>query len=177
MDRDAYLNQVLIGGRETSDIRIVEYDAAWPVTYDRWARRITAALGPRALAVEHIGSTSVPGLAAKPVVDALLVVTDVATETDYLPELEQLGLVLRVRETSHRMLRTPERDVHLHVYASGRPEVRDYLALRERLRTSAADRQLYADTKRRLARQQWRDMNDYADAKSDVIRSILGRVC
>ncbi len=127
------------------------------------------------MVVEHIGSTSVPGLAAKPIVDMLLTVADVTAEAAYVPALESVGFELRVREPHHRMLRTPARDVHLHVYEPDRAEVRDYLDLRDWLRVDAADRELYAATKRRLAQQSWRDMNDYAEAKSEVIRDVLGR--
>ncbi len=83
---------------------------------------------------------------------------------------------LRVREPDHRMLRTRMRDVHLHVYEPDASiEVRDYLDLRDWLRIDAADREIYAATKRRLAQQSWRDRNDYADARSEVIRDVLGR--
>jgi GrpB-like predicted nucleotidyltransferase (UPF0157 family) len=110
-------------------------------------------------------------------VDVLLTVADVDDEAAYLPALESAGFPLRVREPGHRMVRTPARDVHVHVhvYEPDRPEVRDYLDLRDWLRVDAQDRELYAATKRRLARQRWADMNDYADAKTDVIAAILAR--
>ncbi len=79
-DRDAYLNQVLIGGREPAAIRLVEYDQRWPQRFQDAAERVREVLGERALAVEHIGSTAVPGLAAKPIVDLLLTVADVVVE-------------------------------------------------------------------------------------------------
>ncbi|HET7327369.1 MAG TPA: GrpB family protein [Nocardioidaceae bacterium] len=139
------------------------------------AARVRRALGPRALSVEHIGSTSVPGLAAKPIVDMLLTVAAVTDEAAYVPALESTGLVLRVREPEHRMLRTPARDVHLHVYEPDRAEVHDYVDFRDWLRVDASDRELYAATKRRLAEQQWSDMNHYADAKTDVVLEILAR--
>ncbi len=125
--------------------------------------------------MEHIGSTSVPGLAAKPVIDMLLTVDDVEDESGYVPDLEAAGLVLRVREPHHRMFRTPERDVHLHVYEPDRPEVAAHLDLRDWLRVSPEDRRLYAGTKRRLAQREWTDMNHYADAKSEVVEQILPR--
>ncbi|MGH2217652.1 GrpB family protein, partial [Enterococcus faecalis] len=83
----------------------------------------------------------------------------------YVPALKSVGFALRVREPEHRMLRTPDRDVHLHVYEPRALAIRDYLDLRDWLRVDAADREYYAVEKRRLARQQWRDMNAYADAK------------
>ena len=110
------------GPPEHAAVVLVPYDVAWPERYREVADRVRTALGPVALRVEHIGSTSVPGLAAKPVVDVLLVVRDAADEGTYLPALEQAGFVLRVREPAfdeHRMLRTPARDVHLHVFPDG----------------------------------------------------------
>ena len=173
--RDAYLNEVLIGGREHVAITIVDYDQQWPRRLDDTAERVREVLGDKVLSFEHIGSTSVPGLAAKPIVDMLLTVADVADEAAGVPTLESIGFMLRVREPGHRMLRTAGRDTHLHVYQPDRVEVRDYLDLRDWLRADAKDRGLYAAEKRRLAEQQWRDMNDYADAKTDIIRDILTR--
>jgi GrpB-like predicted nucleotidyltransferase (UPF0157 family) len=174
-DRAAYLDSVLVGGREPARVVVVDPDPAWPARFAAVRDRVRAALGARALAVEHIGSTAVPGLAAKPVVDVLLTVAGVDDEAGYAGALEEAGFVLRVREPGHRMFRTPERDVHLHVYDPDAPAVEAYLALRDHLRRSAADRELYAATKRGLAERAWEDMNDYADAKSEVIAQILAR--
>ena len=127
------------------------------------------------LSVEHIGSTAVPGLAAKPIVDMLLVVHDVTDEGAYVTPLEQEGFVLRVREPRHRMLRTTEKDVHIHVFEPESPEIMDYRDLRDWLRINEADRDLYASTKKKLAQQQWSDLNYYSDAKSSVVQQILGR--
>lgn len=173
--RDAELDAVLIGGREQRTIVIVEYDEEWPQRYDALARRISQALAGVAFSVEHIGSTSVPGLAAKPIIDILLTVAVVEDENAYLPALEAAGFVLRVREDGHRLFRTLERDTHIHVYAAGAAAVTDYRDLRDWLRVSANDRTLYASTKKQLARQEWSDMNYYADAKTDVVREILAR--
>ena len=170
---DALLDSALIGGREHVTIEVVEYDAGWPASFARLAAAIERALGPVALSVDHIGSTSVPGLAAKPIIDILLTVASVEDEDSYLPALEQAGFVLRVREPDHRMFRTPGKDVHIHVYAPGRQESADYLALRDWLRGNASARTLYAETKKRLAEQSWPDMNYYAMAKSGVIAQLL----
>ena len=175
MDRDAYLESVLIGGREPAVIVIREYDPGWPERYSAVRARVRDALGTRALGIEHIGSTAVPGLAAKPIVDVLVTVADVEDESAYAPALVAAGFPQRVREPGHRMFRTPERDVHVHVYQLNAPAVTDYLDLRDWLRRSAPDRTLYAETKRALATRQWADMNDYADAKSDVIAQIMSR--
>ena len=174
-NRDAHLDRMLIGGRESAVIVVVDYDPRWPSRFEEVAGRVGRELGVRALGVQHIGSTSVPGLAAKPVIDMLLTVVDVTDEAAYVPALEAAGLELRVREPGHRMLRTPARDVHLHVYEPAHAAVQDYLDLRDWLTVDGADRVLYAVTKRRLAQQSWRDMNDYADAKSEVIQDVLGR--
>ena len=156
-------------------IVIVEHDDTWASAYAGVRGRLEAALGATALRVEHIGSTSVPGLAAKPVVDVLLVVADVEDEPAYVPPLESAGFVLRVREPEHRMVRTPARDVHVHVYEPDHPAVDAYLDLRDWLRVDAADRALYGQVKRRLAEQDWVDMNAYADAKTEVVTAVLGR--
>ena len=125
--------------------------------------------------VEHIGSTSVPGLAAKPIVDIVVAVADITAEEDYLDELLAAGYELRVREPGHRLVRTPTRDVHVHVYERGDAAVHEYLLFRDHLRTHTDDRALYESVKRALFSQQWNDMNDYADAKNDVILAIKTR--
>ncbi len=174
-DRDP-LEDVLIGGRERVAIVVVDPDEAWPRRFEVLRERLLAALGTSALRVEHIGSTSVPGLAAKPIIDILVVVADSADESAYLPGLEAAGYVLRVREPDwheHRMFRTPERDVHVHVYSAGCPEVGRNLTFRDRLRRNADDRSRYERTKRELAAREWPDMNAYAEAKTEVIESII----
>lgn len=173
-DRDAYLDQVLVGAREPAAISVVDYDERWPLHFQHAAERVRGVLGS-VLSVEHIGSTSVPGLAAKPIIDICLTIEDVADEAAYVPSLASIGFVLRVREPEHRMLRTPTRDVHLHVYEPNHAEVRNYLDLRDWLRVDARDRELYAAAKKQLAQQDWSDMNHYADAKTEVVLEILGR--
>ncbi len=159
-------------------IKLKEYDPEWPEHFAREAERIRAALGGSALQIEHIGSTSVPGLAAKPVIDILLVVHDSADETAYVPALEAAGYVLRIREPEwheHRMFKGPGIDLNLHVFTTGSVEIERVLLLRDRLRNNAAERQLYEQTKRQLANRTWKYVQHYADAKSEVIEGILGR--
>ena len=166
----------LIGGKEKREIRIVDYDVAWPKKYEANARVIADAIGASALRIEHIGSTSVPGLAAKDIIDILVVVQDSANESAYRPQLEAVGYVLRVREpewNEHRMFRTKEKDVHVHIYSSGCPEIERNLSFRDRLRRNIDDRRRYEQRKRELAVKEWSDMNEYAEAKSTVIESIL----
>ncbi len=131
--------------------------------------------------MEHIGSTSVPGLAAKPVVDVVVVVVveDITVEEDHLDPLLAAGYVLRVREPGHRLVRTPGRDVHVHVHVHvhgrGDRAVEDHLLLRDRLRVDAADRELHEATERELVARTWDDTNDCAEAKTEVITAIRAR--
>ncbi|MGZ4180224.1 MAG: GNAT family N-acetyltransferase [Solirubrobacteraceae bacterium] len=172
---DAYLDTVLIGGRERREIVIADYDPEWPRRFDGERKRIAQALGGTARRIEHVGSTAVPGLAAKPIIDVLVTVSDVGDEPSYGPALERAGYELRVREPEHRMFRTPARDVHVHIWGDGDPEVDRTLAFRDRLRESTADRIEYERLKRSLAQREWTDMNHYADAKGPVIEAILTR--
>jgi GrpB-like predicted nucleotidyltransferase (UPF0157 family) len=174
-DLNAYLDQVLIGGRERRPVVIADYDPDWPARFERERARIAGAIGPSARRIEHVGSTSVPGLASKPIIDILVAVGDVADDATYVPALEAVGYVLRVREADHRMLRTPELDVHVHVWSETDPEIGRTLAFRDRLRASAEDRAAYEALKRELAQREWEDMNHYARAKGALIEEILGR--
>ncbi|MGA8245664.1 MAG: GrpB family protein [Nocardioides sp.] len=166
---------VLIGGTEKRELALHGYDPAWQGRYDEHRGRITAALGARAEAVEHIGSTAVPGLSAKPIIDILVTVPDITAEEDYLVPLLDAGYRLRVREPGHRMVRTPDRDVHVHILEPDDPAAADYLLLRDRLRSHAADRLRYEETKGALLAQGLTDMNAYAEAKTSVIEDILAR--
>jgi GrpB-like predicted nucleotidyltransferase (UPF0157 family) len=166
---------LLIGGVEKRDLVIEEYSPDWPQSFERHRVRITAALGTRAESVEHIGSTAVPGLAAKPIIDILVTVADITAEEDYLDPLVDTGYELRVREPGHRMVRTPARDVHVHILEPADPAAAAYLLLRDRLRSDPADRALYEKTKRELVARDWPDMNAYAEAKTAVIEGIKAR--
>lgn len=172
---DEHLDRVLIGGRERAEITIADPDPRWRERYAVLESSIRAALGATALAVHHIGSTAVPGLAAKPIVDVLLLVRDLEDEAAYVPALEAAGLVLRVREPGHRLLRPPDRTAHVHVSEPGAPAVADWLDLRDWLRNDAGDRAHYEQVKRRLAERPWADMNHYAEAKTEVVQQVLGR--
>ena len=159
-------------------IPIVGYDPRWPELFAREAERIRSALGSRALRIEHAGSTSVPGLAAKPVIDVLLVVASSAEEDAYAPALEAAGYVLRIREPhwhQHRMFKGPDTDINLHVFSSGCLEIDRMVMFRDRLRGSSADRELYARTKVALAQREWKHVQNYADAKGIVIEEIIAR--
>ena len=169
------LDAVLVGGLERRPVVLADYDPAWPDRFAAERERIRSALGPHALRIEHIGSTAVPGLAAKPIVDILVGVADPDAAATLDPALEAAGYELRVLETGHRMFRTPAHDVHVHVWRDDDPEVARYLAFRDRLRTSARDRAAYEAHKRELAGREWEDMNFYAEAKSAVVEAIIAR--
>jgi GrpB-like predicted nucleotidyltransferase (UPF0157 family) len=169
------LDRILVGGREGGLVRLVPSRAEWPERFARERARIAAALDRKAELIEHIGSTSVPGLDAKPIVDILVAVA-APDDPAVCAALEGAGYVLRVDEgAEHRMFRTPERDVHVHLWVAGSPDVTRHLEFRDRLRSSDADRDAYARLKRRLAEREWDDVNDYADAKGPLIGEILER--
>ena len=166
----------LIGGVEERTIILVPYRQEWAETFRLHRERVAAALGSGALGIDHIGSTAVPGLDAKPIVDMLVVVADSADEDSYLPTMEICGYALRVREPDfeeHRMFRTPERDVHVHVLSEGSPEIERYLRFRDALRATPFLRARYQELKRSLVAQGPQDMNAYARAKSEFIEAIL----
>ena len=157
-------------------ITLADHDPEWARLFAREARRIASTLGERALRLEHVGSTSVPELAAKPIIDILLVVADSADEETYGPALESAGYVLRIREPDwyeHRLFEGPDTDIHLHVFSEGCPEIERMLIFRDRLRNDLADRELYESTKRELAARHWKYVQKYADAKSVVIEQII----
>ena len=153
-------------------------DPEWPRQYGSVEAEVRAALGEQVLQIDHVGSTSVPRLMAKPIIDVQLVVADSADESAYVPALEAVGYAMRKREPDwfeHRLLRRFSPEVHLHVFSAGCPEISRVLAFRDQLRRSDADRRLYEETKQALAVRVWRDRQHYADAKSPVIDDILSR--
>jgi GrpB-like predicted nucleotidyltransferase (UPF0157 family) len=159
-------------------IEVVDYDPEWPRLFEREADRIRAVLGKRAVQLEHVGSTSVQGLAAKPIIDIMLVVPDSGDELAYVPDLEAAGYVLVIREAErqqHRVFKGPDTNVNLHVYSPGSPEMERYLIFRDRLRSDPADRERYQRVKRELARRDWRYVQQYADAKTEVVEEIIAR--
>ena len=159
-------------------IDLAESDPEWPRLFEREETRIRAALGSKAVQVEHVGSTSVPGLAAKPLIDIILSVTDSSDENAYVPELESAGYTLRIREPDwyeHRLFKGPDTNVNVHTFSVGCEEVGRMLAFRDWLRTHEDDRELYENAKRELAAREWRHVQNYADAKSAVVQEINAR--
>ncbi len=177
---DEQIAAVTVGELERIDgpIQLHEWDAVWPGLFARENARIRSALGERVRRLEHVGSTAVPGLAAKPIIDMVLTVDDSADEGSYLPALAAKGYVLRIREPAwfeHRVLKGPDTDINLHVFTEGAEEVDRLITFRDHLRTHRDDRERYAEAKRGLASRDWVYVQNYADAKSAVVEEILGR--
>jgi GrpB-like predicted nucleotidyltransferase (UPF0157 family) len=177
---DAQIEAIHVGGplRQYQEVVIADYDPIWPHWFESAAFRIREALGDKVLQLDHVGSTSVRGLPAKPLIDVNLVVVDTTDEGAYVPPLEAIGYTLRTREPDwfeHRMLRGYDPPVNLHVFNLECEEVDRMLRFRDWLRTHPEDRDLYLRTKRELAGKNWKYVQNYADAKSEVIQEILAR--
>ena len=178
--REDRLREITIGKptRINGQIALEDYNPEWPRIFAALAEEIRAGLGDRALALEHVGSTSVYGLASKPVIDIHLVVADSSDEPAYVPPLERIGYVLRIRETKwhrHRLLERHHPEVNLHVFPENCRETGRVLLFRDWLRMNDDDRLLYENTKRSLASRTWSYVQEYAEAKSEVVEAILAR--
>ncbi|GMG96594.1 GrpB family protein [Tepidimicrobium xylanilyticum] len=177
---DEELQKLTVGELKlhNAPIIIVEYDPNWPNLFEREANRIRSVLGSKALQIEHVGSTSVPGLCAKPIIDILLVVKNSADEPSYVPALEEAGYSLQIREPEwfeHRLFKGPDTDINIHVFSEGASEVDRILRFRDWLRSNESDRNKYAQVKRRLAKNKWRHVQHYADAKTSIVQEIMER--
>lgn len=178
--KDEELKRITIGERKpyNATITLIEYDQEWPKKFETERKRIREVLGEKALLVEHVGSTSVPGLAAKPIIDILLVVKDSADESVYVPFLEKAGYILRIREPSwfeHRLFKGPDYPTNLHVFTTGASEINRMLMFRNHLRGNEEDRTIYLKIKRELAKKKWKYVQNYADAKTEIINEIMAR--
>ena len=177
---DEELQKITVGELKpyNAPITLVEYAPCWPELFERAANRVRSVLGSKALRVEHVGSTSVPGLCAKPIIDMLLVVADSADESSYVPALEAAGFTLRIRESEwfeHRLFKGPDININLHVFTVGTSEIERMLCFRDWLRSSDTDRDNYARVKSCLAQRLWRYVQNYADAKTAIIQEIMDR--
>lgn len=180
MSSEEYLKQVTIGevAVHNQQIELLEYDSNWPILYLNEQEQILDALGNKNVEIEHVGSTSVPGLCAKPIIDIVLLVKDSTDESSYVEALEKKGYVLRVREQEwfeHRMFKKVNPSVNLHVFSQECEEAERMLLFRDWLRSHDGDRDLYAETKRKLAKKQWKYIQFYADAKTEVVKEIMSR--
>jgi GrpB-like predicted nucleotidyltransferase (UPF0157 family) len=164
----------------TGPITFVEYDPAWPALFEREETRIRSILGDRVVRLEHTGSTSVPGLAAKPTIDITMTVADVLDEPAYVPDLEAAGYRLVIREHEpewydHRVFKGPDTNINLHVFSAGCREIDRMVGFRDWLRAHDDDRDLYETTKRELIQREWKYVQNYADAKGEVVEEIAAR--
>ncbi|MDB5219243.1 MAG: hypothetical protein JWO86_7170 [Myxococcaceae bacterium] len=177
---DEEIRQYTIGELKPLTTRIVvaDYDPDWPSSFAREAARIRSILGVQVKLLEHAGSTSVPGLPAKPLIDIILAVPDSSDESSYVPAMVAAGYVLRIREPDwfeHRVFKGPDTDINLHVFTTGCAEIDQMLLFRDWLRAHPEDRDLYAAKKRELATQDWKFTQNYADAKTGVVHVILAK--
>jgi GrpB-like predicted nucleotidyltransferase (UPF0157 family) len=163
-------------------IEIVEPDPAWPGQFEALAGRIRDALGDHALAIDHVGSTSVPGLAAKPIIDIDITVADPRDESTYVPVLEAAGFSLRLREPAwheHRLLIADDPRANVHVFGPDSPELVRHRMLRDWLIEHPDDRDRYAAAKRESAavsNTAGEAVMAYNGRKEPVIREILDRM-
>jgi GrpB-like predicted nucleotidyltransferase (UPF0157 family) len=168
--------QVTEGSPRFDPIKVVEYDEEWPAQFASWRDLIAGALDGVALRIDHVGSTAVPGLAAKPIVDIQVSVPHMSDEEMYVPALERIGVQLRSRDDLHRYFRPfadRPRDVHVHVCPAGSDWERRHLLFRDYLRANRAACKVYAEAKREAARVWMDDGWAYTDAKSEVILNIM----
>lgn len=165
------------GSERSGDlIEVVDYDDTWPNQFERWRQVLHVALGDVAVRIEHVGSTSVPGLAAKPIIDVQISVADLEAEAGYVPPIEAVGLQLRSRDEMHRYFRPfrgAPRDVHVHVCRATSTWEREHLFFRDHLRHRANARDAYSHTKRAAAARWADDGFAYTDAKIEVIKQII----
>jgi GrpB-like predicted nucleotidyltransferase (UPF0157 family) len=180
-ETDEEMAAIRVSGTVTpwnSTIPLFDYDPTWPAQYEREAAKIRAALAERALVLEHVGSTSIPGMSAKPILDILLAVADPADEEAYVPALTAKGYRLHLREPDwyqHRVMKGDAPMVNMHVLPAGCPEIARMVGFRDRCRAHPEEFELYLSTKRELASRVWRHVQHYANAKGDVVEAIIGR--
>jgi GrpB-like predicted nucleotidyltransferase (UPF0157 family) len=180
-ETDEEMAAIRVSGTVTAHndtIHLAGYDPTWPLMYEAEAAKIRAALGDGSLLLEHVGSTSIPGLCAKPLIDIVLGVSDSADEDAYVPALTARGYRLHLREPDweqHRVMKGVFPPVNLHVFTAGSVEITRMLAFRDRCRDDPDERRLYEAAKRELAGRTWRHVQHYANAKSDVVEAIIDR--
>jgi GrpB-like predicted nucleotidyltransferase (UPF0157 family)/uncharacterized glyoxalase superfamily protein PhnB/predicted kinase len=175
-----YHNENYLSPRQKHDapVLLAEPDEDWPRTGAALIADLRDALGADAVVLEHVGSTSIPGLPAKPVIDLVLGVPDPTDEPAYVPQVEAVGYELHAREPEwheHRLLRHRDPAVNLHVFAASSGEIERMVGFRDHLRRDPDDFDRYLNAKRELAARTWEFVQDYADAKSEVVEDILRR--
>jgi GrpB-like predicted nucleotidyltransferase (UPF0157 family) len=162
--------------RQDLSVEVVTYDPSWPGRYQWWRDRLADQLAGTALRIEHVGSTAVPGLAAKPTIDVQVSVADLDDEARYVTRIEQVGVQLRSRDALHRFFRPfagQPREVHVHVCQAGSDWEREHLLFRNFLRSYPAAKDAYAKAKWEAAAVWANDRIAYTEAKTGVILDLL----
>lgn len=157
-------------------IELTSHDPRWAAAFENLRDAIVSALGVSATSIEHVGSTAVAALAAKPVLDILLVVDDSSNEVAYRGALEGVGFTFHAREPDwyeHRLFKHDDPQANLHVFSVGCPEIDRMVAFRDLLRRDESARAAYDAKKRELAGRTWDRVQDYADAKSGTVEALL----
>jgi GrpB-like predicted nucleotidyltransferase (UPF0157 family) len=171
--------QYRVARRQVDVAGVVPFDPGWTVEFGRMRDLLVATLGDVAIRVSHVGSTAVPGLAAKPIIDIDLTVPDSTAESDYLPALEASGFRLIAREPDweeHRCLTFGSPNTNLHVFSPGAIEPQRHLLFRDRMRRVAADRDVYGALKLSLASAGFAPSADYNGAKAALVYDIYESV-
>ena len=159
-------------------VEVAAYDLVWPMLFQTLKSQIGGALNGTALTIEHVGSTAVPDLPAKPVIDIDVIVANPEDESGYVPALEKLGYTLTIRERSwyqHRMLRLDTPRVNVHIFGPDCPEHMRHILFREWLRAHPEDRRRYTDAKM-LAKEGASTVQTYNSRKESVIKEIYTRI-
>lgn len=178
LERELELKAVTIGKptEVNGTVYLSKYDSNWPKTFATEKNIILSVL--KDVEIEHVGSTSVPGLCAKPIIDIILLVNDSANEASYVPQLEKLGYYLKIREPDwfeHRLLNKRNAQINLHVFSKNCAEAQRMIAFRDILRHNPDALKKYAQKKQDLAKKTWKYIQEYADAKSEVVKEILSQ--
>ena len=159
-------------------VRMVPHDPNWRQEFRQEAARISAAAGSNAVAVHHVGSTAIPGIYAKPVIDLLLVVWDLAALDEKQPEMEALGYEARGeygipgRRFFRRDDKHGDRTHQVHAFEDGSPQIARHLAFRDYMIAHPETAQEYSDLKRELAAQHPSDIEAYMDGKNEFIQEV-----
>ena len=165
----------LLGKLRNDPVEVVDYDPRWPKLFERMRKRLAKELGAAAVRIDHVGSTAVPGLAAKPVIDIQVSVPDVEDEGAYVAAIERCGQALRYREKGHRYFRPPpgrKRTYQVHVCSAGSQWERDHLLFRDFLRAHADEARRYEAMKYDVAGHHRGDRIGYNDAKGPLIQEL-----
>jgi GrpB-like predicted nucleotidyltransferase (UPF0157 family) len=163
-------------GLEPTKVQLVPYDPQWPIEFDKERLEIEKAIGADILSVDHIGSTSIPGLCAKPIIDILIGLKDFGDGFRCVSALEKLGYTFRGEHGipgRHYFRKGSPRTHHLHMYTRGTPDWQHHILFRDYLRAHAAQRDSYAELKTALAKQYPENREKYLDGKAAFIQNII----